>query len=158
MKQVPPEKVREIYAFARSLYDRYAERMFRDFGLLTRNMLKMFYSGTLAFHNRVQYANYLQSTPWPMPCTAGETFCVIDYNGDVRACELRGRVANLRDYNYDFAQFWSDAIRKRETDQIVCDQCWCTHVCNIHDSLRYARKVLTFDIPITYLQTRPKTS
>ena len=89
-----------------------------------------------------------------MMCTAGETFCVIDHNGDVRACELRGKLANLRDYDYDFSRFWADQLRQRELKQIVCDQCWCTHVCNIHDSLRYDSKVLALEIPKTYWQTR----
>jgi len=156
LKQIPLEKLREIYASARWLYDRYAERMFRSLPWPTRKALKVAYAGTLAFHNKIQYANYLQSTRWPMACTAGETFCVIDYNGEVRACELRGKLANLRDYDYDFSRFWTDALRQRETQQIVCDQCWCTHVCNIHDSARYSPKALTVDIPLTYFESRPR--
>jgi Fe-coproporphyrin III synthase len=155
LKVIPMEKLREIYDFARVLYEKYAERMFNRLGPLTRSTRKIFYAGTLALHNKIQYANYLQSTKWPMMCTAGETFCVIDYNGDVRACELRGKLANLRDYDYDFSKFWADQMRERELKQIVCDQCWCTHVCNIHDSLRYDPKVLAFEIPKTYWQSRP---
>ena len=75
------------------VYDRYAERMFQSLPWASREAMKVAYAGTLAFHNKIQYANYLQSTRWPMACTAGETFCVIDYNGDVRACELRGKLA-----------------------------------------------------------------
>jgi MoaA/NifB/PqqE/SkfB family radical SAM enzyme len=155
LKQIPLEKLREIYAYARWLYDRYAERMFKSLPCVSREALKVAYSGTLAFHNKIQYANYLQSTRWPMACTAGETFCVIDYNGDVRACELRGKLANLKDYDFDFSRFWADTIRQRETRQIICDQCWCTHVCNIHDSARYSPRALAVDIPFTYLESRP---
>jgi len=157
LKQIPLGKVREIYEYARRLYDCYAERMFRSLSWPSRQAFKVAYSGTLAFHNKIQYANYLQSTRWPMPCTAGETFCVIDYNGDVRACELRDKVANLRDYGFDFSRFWSDSLRKNETHQIVCDQCWCTHVCNIHDSARYSPKALMIDIPFTYFETHSDT-
>ena len=155
LKQIPLEKLREIYAYARWLYDRYAERMFKSVPWVSREALKVAYSGTLAFHNKIQYANYLQSTRWPMACTAGETFCVIDYNGDVRACELRGKLANLKDYDFDFSRFWADTIRQRETRQIICDQCWCTHVCNIHDSARYSPRALAVNIPFTYFETRP---
>ena len=158
LKQIPLEKLREIYAYARRLYGRYAERMFGSSAWPRRKALKAAYVGTLAFHNKIQYANYLQSTCWPMACTAGETFCVIDYNGDVRACELREKVTNLRDYGFDFSRFWNDSIRTKETNQIVCDQCWCTHVCNIHDSARYSPKALMIDIPFTYLQTRFTTA
>jgi len=154
MKMIPIDSLKEIYEFARLLYERYSERLFERLGPLTRGVAKTFYVGTLALHNKIQYANYLQSTKWPMMCTAGETFCVIDYNGDVRACELRGKLANLRDYDYDFSRFWADQLRQRELKQIVCDQCWCTHVCNIHDSLRYDPKVLALEIPKTYWQTR----
>jgi MoaA/NifB/PqqE/SkfB family radical SAM enzyme len=155
LKIIPLDKLREIYDFARLLYEKYAERRFQRLGPLTRRVAKTFYAGTLAFHNEVQYANYLQSSQWPMMCTAGETFCVIDYNGDIRACELRGKLVNLRDYDYDFSKCWNDQLRQQELKQIVRDQRWCTHVCNIHDSLRYSPKVLAFDIPFTYLQTWP---
>lgn len=154
MKIIPIDKLKEIYEFARLLYEKYSERLFKSFGPLKRGLARTFYVGTLALHNKIQYANYLQSAKWPMMCTAGETFCVIDYNGDVRACELRGKLANLRDYDYDFSRFWADQLRQRELKQIVCDQCWCTHVCNIHDSLRYDPKVLALEIPKTYWQTR----
>lgn len=155
MKVIPLNTLQEIYDFARILYEKYAHRMFERLGGISQKVAQVIYVGTIALHNKIQYANYLQSTPWPMACTAGETFCVIDYNGDVRACELRGRLANLRDYDYDFSKFWSTQFRQKELTQIVCDQCWCTHVCNIHDSLRYAPKVLTFHIPAAYVETRP---
>jgi Fe-coproporphyrin III synthase len=155
LRTIPLDRLKEIYDFVRVLYEKYAERMFRHFGSLSRRGAKTFYVGTLALHNKIQFANYLQSTQWPMACTAGETFCVIDYNGDVRACELRGKLANLRDYDYDFSRFWADQLRRLELKQIICDQCWCTHVCNIHDSLRYDLKTLAFEIPFTYWQTRP---
>jgi MoaA/NifB/PqqE/SkfB family radical SAM enzyme len=155
LKTIPLDRLKEIYDFVRVLYEKYAERMFRHFGALSRRAAKTFYVGTLALHNKIQFANYLQSTQWPMACTAGETSCVIDYNGDVRACELRGKLANLRDYDYDFSRFWADQVRRLELKRIICDQCWCTHVCNIHDSLRYDLKTLAFEIPFTYWQTSP---
>ena len=89
-----------------------------------------------------------------MPCTAGDTSIVIDFNGDVRSCELRGKLANLRDYDCDFGKFWQAQERKEELGAIVQDQCWCTHICFIHDSLRHSPKVLLYDIPLTYLESK----
>ena len=85
LKQIPLEKLREIYAYARWLYDRYADRLFKSLPWASREASKVAYAGTLAFHNKIQYANYLQSTRWPMDCTAGQSFCVCDYNGDCPA-------------------------------------------------------------------------
>jgi hypothetical protein len=79
---------------------------------------------------------------------------VIDFNGDMRSCELRGRLANLRDYDCNFEKFWQAQVRKDELGAIVQDQCWCTHVCFIHDSLRHSPKVLLYDIPLTYLESK----
>lgn len=158
LKMIPLDQLREIYDFARLLYEKCSERMFRHLGGISRGFAKTYYVGTLALHNKIQFVNYLQSTKWPMACTAGETFCVIDYNGEVRACELRGKLANLRDYDFDFSRFWEDQGRPKELHQIVCDQCWCTHVCNIHDSLRYNPQTLGLEIPITFMDTHPTSN
>jgi hypothetical protein len=89
-----------------------------------------------------------------MACTAGETSIVIDFNGDLRSCELRGKLGNLRQYDCDFGKFWQTQERAEELGAIVQDQCWCTHICFIHDSLRHSPKVLLYDIPVTYLGSK----
>ena len=63
------------------------------------------------------------------PCTAGETTAVIDYNGDVRACELREKFATLADFDYDFGALWADHARESELAAIDGGKaCWCTSV------------------------------
>ncbi len=106
----------------------------------------------LALRNRVQLENIESPHPGPMPRSAGETAIVIDYNGDVRACELRGKLANLRDFGCDFEKFWEIHTRQTKLAAIVRDQCWCPHVCFIHDSLRHSPKVLLLEIPVTHLE------
>ncbi len=86
-----------------------------------------------------------------MPCTAGETSAVIDFDGRIRACELRKPLGNLRDFDMNLKAFWETAARKNEPRQIACDQCWCTHVCFIHDSLRYSYRAMISEVPKNYL-------
>lgn len=155
LKQIPSERLPALFREIQKVYHYYAPTILRRLEPgLERTLGEAYYQGTMAFHNRVQLENIDTPHPWPMPCTAGETAIVIDFNGDVRACELRGRLANLRDFGCDFQRFWETQTRKGELESIVRDQCWCTHICFIHDSLRHSPKVLLYDIPVTYLESR----
>jgi Fe-coproporphyrin III synthase len=157
LSAIPVDRLAGLFDGLQDYYRHYASTQERRHRGLALKLAKSYYQGTLSFHNRVQLQNAVSSHRWPMPCTAGETSVVIDYNGDVRACELRGRVANLRDFGCDFGKFWETAGRKAELDSIVQDQCWCTHVCFIHDSLRHSAKAMLFDIPLAYLTSHPST-
>src|SRR2546430_675353 len=130
--------------------------MFAADDALKRFAKNVAYVGTITTHYRTQRANFDCSTPWPFPCTAGETIAVIDYNGDVRACELREKFGTLAEYDYDFEALW--AARERQTELNAIDggkACWCTHVCFIHDSMRHSRRALLYEGPKNYL-TREK--
>ena len=154
LKRIPAERLPALYRELQKVYQYYAPTILKRLQGLERTLGAAWYEGTLALHNRIQLENIESSHPWPMPCTAGGTSIVIDYNGDVRACELRGRLGNLRDFDCDFQRFWNTEVRRRELDSIVSDQCWCTHVCFIHDSLRHSKKATLFDVPLTYLESR----
>jgi MoaA/NifB/PqqE/SkfB family radical SAM enzyme len=154
LKHLPTERLPALYKELQRVYAYYATSVLRRSEGIKRGFAEVYYQGTLAFHNKVQLENIESPHPWPMRCTAGETSVVIDYNGDVRACELRTKLANLREFGCDFSQFWETRVRRAELDAIVRDQCWCTHVCFIHDSLRYSPKVLLYDIPVTYLESK----
>jgi len=151
IKQVPAEVLPGVYRRASELTKRYGDRMFAGDDALTRFVKNVAYVGTITTHYRTQLANFAGASAWPMPCTAGETIAVIDYNGDVRACELRGKFATLADYDYDFGALWSAAGRKQELEAIDGGKaCWCTHVCFIHDSLRHSRRALLYELPKNY--------
>jgi MoaA/NifB/PqqE/SkfB family radical SAM enzyme len=151
IKRVPPEVLPAMYARVSALTKRYGERMFADDDASKRFVKSIAYVGTITTHYRTQHANFQTPSAWPFPCTAGETTAVIDYNGDVRACELREKFATLSDYDYDFGALW--AAQHRQTELTAIDggrACWCTHVCFIHDSMRHSRRALLYEVPKNY--------
>lgn len=151
IKQVPPETLPEMYADVAALTKRYGARMFADDDAAARFVKQLAYVGAITTHYRTQFANFAATSPWPFPCTAGETAAVIDYNGDVRACELREKFATLADYDYDFGKLWEAEERRAELDAIDGGRaCWCTHVCFIHDSMRHSRRALLWELPKNY--------
>ncbi len=152
IKQVPPDALTAIYAYAANLTKRYGDRMFAADSCDKRFVKNVAYVGAIMTHYRTQHANFQASTAWAFPCTAGETTAVIDYNGDVRACELRGRFARLPDYNYDFGSLWAANERQLELNAIDGGKaCWCSHVCFIHDSMRHSRRGTMYELPKNYL-------
>lgn len=152
IKQVPAEVLPAVYALVSRLTKRYGERMFAGDDAATRFVKNVAYVGAITTHYRTQLANFAEPTAWGFPCTAGETAAVIDYDGGVRACELRGRFASLADYGYDFGALWASRARAEELREIDGGRsCWCTHVCFIHDSMRHSRRALLQGVPKNYL-------
>ncbi len=150
LKQLQKESLRRVYPKIAELQWHYADGLF-DGNRIWKWMQKAAYVGTLAFHHRTQFENADSSSKWPMPCTAGETSAVIDFDGRIRACELRPPIGNLRDHDMNLKVFWETPARKQEPQQISCDQCWCSHVCFIHDSLRYSGKAMLWEVPKNFL-------
>jgi MoaA/NifB/PqqE/SkfB family radical SAM enzyme len=152
IKQVPPAVLPEMYTKISKLTAAYGDRMFAGDDAATRFVKSLAYVGAITTHYRTQHANFERTVAWPFPCTAGETTAVIDYNGDVRACELREKFATLAEYDYDFDALWNSSARGEELDSIDGGRaCWCTHVCFIHDSMRHSRKALLWDVPKNHL-------
>jgi Fe-coproporphyrin III synthase len=153
IKAVPTESLPAMYAYVSKLTKRYGDRMFAGDDAAKRFVKNVAYVGTITTHYRTQHANFKPSTAWPFPCTAGETIAVIDYNGDVRACELREKFGSLADHDYDFSALWSAQPRQDELSAIDGGKtCWCTHVCFIHESMRHSRRSLLLDAPMNYLR------
>lgn len=153
IKQVPPEVLPSMYANVSRLTKKYGDRMFAGDDSSKRFVKNVAYVGAISTHYRTQHANFTEPTAWPFPCTAGETTAVIDYNGDVRACELREKFATLADYDYDFGAMWSAQERSSELTAIDGGKaCWCTHVCFIHDSMRHSRRALLYEVPKNFFR------
>ena len=152
IKEVPSTVLPAMYAYVSRLTKRYGDRMFVEDDAAKRFVKNVAYVGTITTHYRTQHANFEQPSAWPFPCTAGETTAVIDYNGDVRACELREKFATLADYDYDFDKLWSSNQRAAELNAIDGGKaCWCTHVCFIHDSMRHSRSAMLYEVPKNFL-------
>ena len=151
LRKVEREKLRAIYSQLPDIQWSYADGMFDDRIRLVKWFKKALYVGMLTFHHRTQFKNLDGPSRWPMPCTAGETSAVIDFDGRVRACELRKPIGNLRDFDMNLKVFWETPARRSEPGRIACDQCWCTHVCFIHDSLRYSYRTMFSEVPMNYL-------
>jgi MoaA/NifB/PqqE/SkfB family radical SAM enzyme len=152
IKQVPAEVLPGLYAMAARLTERYGERMFAADDAATRFVKSVAYVGAITTHYRTQLSNFESPQAWKFPCTAGETAAVIDYDGRVRACELRESFAALADFQYDFSALWASQARGEELAAIDGGRaCWCTHVCFIHDSMRHSRRGQLWEVPANYL-------
>ena len=155
LKKLDQTALLEFYDSIEPIYREYSSRLRNRQTSAWKGRLKEFlYRQTLVFHNSIQASNLEHPSKWPMPCSAGSHILVIDYNGDVRACELREKVANLRDMDCDFSRLWPGTQFSAEVEQIRKDGCWCTHVCFIHDSLKASRKALLWDMPTAQLSSK----
>jgi MoaA/NifB/PqqE/SkfB family radical SAM enzyme len=164
LQAVRPEDLKKTYQEVLQLNLRYISRTTRFKRKLTR-LRKAFWKAGYAFTYETQLKNYTHGAKWRMPCTAGQTSIVIDYNADVRVCELRKPIDNLRKYGMDFQMFWHSEERRREVRQVEFDQCYCTHICFMYDSMRHSKRVMLWELPklaiklatITALKRRTQT-
>lgn len=73
---------------------------------------------------------------WHVPCTAGSLVGVIDPDGTVRPCEMKGDTfGNLRDNNYDFRELWLSHTADEFRRELTNGRCRCTHECYLSTSL-----------------------
>ena len=148
--EVHKQTLERLYGDLKPLYRHYAEKVAKRKGWLG----KAAYLGVLSLYHEIQAANFDRHHRWPMPCTAARNIAVVDANGDIRSCELRERLGNLRDYDLDWRRFWSSHERRAETEAIRRDGCFCTHVCFIHASLKASGKAMILNVPRAYLNQR----
>lgn len=147
LQGVPSSALKEIYSEALPLNVEYlskAQRKKSRLGRIRRAYWKVGYD----FTYKTQYMNYAHGAPWKMRCTAGQTSIVIDYNGDVRVCELRKPIDNLRKHGMDFGRFWSSMERSLEVKSVDTDKCFCTHICFMYDSMRHSKRVMLWELPL----------
>jgi MoaA/NifB/PqqE/SkfB family radical SAM enzyme len=146
LQTIDPESLKAIYQEVLPLNMHYVSKASRKKSTLG-GVRKAFWKAGYVFSYDTQFRNYAYRTKWKMPCSAGQTSIVIDYNGDIRVCELRKPIGNLRKYGMDFGKFWSSIERKNEVRQVEFDQCFCTHICFMYDSMRHSKRVMLWDLP-----------
>ena len=130
LQSVEAQKLDQIYQGVLAINLRYVSKASRKKSWLDPLMRAYWKAGYL-FSYQTQYRNYTERIKWKMPCIAGQTSVVIDYNGDVMVCELRKPIGNLRRYGMDFRRFWSSIERNLEVRQVKLDQCFCTHLFHV---------------------------
>jgi MoaA/NifB/PqqE/SkfB family radical SAM enzyme len=151
MLGVPAESLRQLYEQVFPVQLEYFRRRARG-PFLLRWWRQVTFGGNLIYQYRTQYANYVYGRRWAIPCLAGQTICVVDYDGRVRACELHPPVANLRDHGGDFGAIYSSPGMDAERALARSHRCDCTHVCSITSSRMHSTRVRFWLSPGLYLR------
>lgn len=154
LKRLPPAELEQLHRRLMWFHEQYAQGLFAHLPAPARHLARMYYVGNIKFHFDLHQQNHYSNRAWPMPCTAGETTIVIDHDGGFRSCELRSRLGNLADFDFDLGAALHSAAMKQEIADIPRAQCWCTHSCFIHTSSKFSPKVQLFHIPWAYLKQR----
>ena len=146
LQTIEPESLKAIYQEVLPLNLFYVSKSNGRKSRLN-GLIRAFWKAGYVFSYDTQFRNYAYRQKWKMPCTAGQTSIVIDYNGDVRVCELRKPIGNLRRYGMDFRKFWNSLERRDEVQQVKTDECFCTHICFMYDSMRHSKRVMLWELP-----------
>jgi len=123
IQPISTERYRQILPFLESYWSTY------------RN-----YDGFLKFikvYSRQVELDVLEKETQAQPCHAGTISGVVDARGEIRMCELREPVGNVKDTNYDFSAVWFSEEANRQRASIKAKECHCTHSCFMSSSLAF---------------------
>ena len=118
----------------------YAKRIGAGMNFVGRGLTKFFYVGLMRAMYNLRAKNVEKPTSWNMDCTAGETTVVIDYDGRLRACEMRAPIGHVKDYDCNMKAIMSGDAMKKEIAAIghgYTANCWCTHGCWMMTSITF---------------------
>ena len=156
LKRIPKNDLSTLHRQLMWFHERYADKLFAHLSPAARVFARAYYLGNIKLHFDLHEQNHYSDRAWPMPCTAGQTTFVIDHDGHFRSCELRSKLGDLKDYDYNLTAAIQSSAMKKEVADIPGAKCWCTHSCFIHGSSKFSPKVLLFHIPWSYLKHRWK--
>ncbi len=109
---------------------------------LTLKYKNKFYKTRQKMLNNI-YLDILKGKTLPFQCLAGKIIAVLEPDGQVRSCEMRKKLGNARDYNYN--------INKILQKDNIPKNCTCIHSCFISPSMSYNLKWLTKNILYQYV-------
>ena len=75
----------------------------------------------------------LREKKQPVPCVAGRSLAVVGADGEVKLCEMRPAVGNLR--RGGFGRVWQGKEAEKQREEIGAGKCACTHECFLFPSL-----------------------
>jgi MoaA/NifB/PqqE/SkfB family radical SAM enzyme len=142
------ERIADLHRRLMPFHRHYARKLFAHLPPGVRQAATTYYLGNLRFHFDLHEQCVEAPESWGMPCTAGETTIVIDHNGRFRACEMRGIVGDLHDYDFDIGRALESEAMRGETAAIPGANCWCTHSCFIQDSSKFSARAQLWRIPL----------
>jgi len=76
----------------------------------------------------------LRGERWPALCPAARDMAVIEPDGRVRGCELRGAIGDLRACGYDVRRILESPEAMAERLEVEASQCRCTHCVFIYQT------------------------
>jgi Fe-coproporphyrin III synthase len=147
LKSLTRRTVAELHSRLMPFHGYYADRLFARLPPVARQVARTYYLGNLRFHFDLHESCLEGPEAWPMACTAGETSIVIDHKGRFRACEMRGTVGDLHDYDFDVRRALESEAMRAEVAAIPGANCWCTHSCFIQESSKFSAKAQLWRIP-----------
>ncbi len=89
------------------------------------------------------YKIVLKGGKIPFNCYAGKIIAVLEPDGKVRSCELRKKLGNVRDHNYDIKKILEKDNKPKK--------CPCVHSCFLGPSMSYDLKWLLKNIIFRYV-------
>jgi MoaA/NifB/PqqE/SkfB family radical SAM enzyme len=90
------------------------------------------------------YSSVIKGKSVPYKCLAGKTIAVLEPDGEVRSCEIFGKLGNVRNYNYDI-----NRVLKLSRIPNRCRN--CIHPCFIGPSMSYSPKWMAKNIISQYV-------
>jgi Fe-coproporphyrin III synthase len=155
LKMLPPAELGNLYVQLLSIQERYIKQeSVRRRGRYGGGLRYVMDVGNLVNRYRHQLFAYSRQRRWNFPCLAGESIGVIDYDGGLRACELRERSVSLTEHNLDFDQAWNVDILRQEAQVARSHICDCTHTCFIGASMRHSFRARLFEAPWSFARYR----